>query len=113
MDSHGGWIANAIDLVNFSLSVDGRGEDLLNKESIKLMTSVSKQNSNYALGWNVNQYNNWWHMGSLPGSASILVRTEQGYNWAVLLNKRSEDKNFFGDLDRLTWDLISGISALQ
>jgi CubicO group peptidase (beta-lactamase class C family) len=113
MDSHGGWIANAIDLVNFSLSVDGRGKNLLNMESIKLMTTASKQNSNYALGWNVNQYNNWWHMGSLPGSASILVRTEQGYNWAVLLNKRSEDKNFFGDLDRLAWGLISDISVLQ
>ena len=113
MDSHGGWISNAIDLVKFSMSVDGLGEDILNKESIKIMTTPSKRNSNYSLGWNVNQYNNWWHNGSLPGTASILVRTEHGYSWAVLLNKRSEDKHFLGDLDKLSWNLISGIKALK
>ncbi|GJM04050.1 MAG: penicillin-binding protein [marine bacterium B5-7] len=113
MDSHGGWISNAIDLVKFSMSIDGRRKDILNSKSIKLMTTASKHNSNYALGWNVNQYNNWWHMGSLPGTASILVRTEHGYNWAVLLNSRSQDKDFFNDLDQLTWNLINGIKALN
>ncbi len=113
MDSHGGWISNAIDLLKFSMSVDGRGKDILNSDSIRLMTTASKHNSNYALGWNVNEHNNWWHMGSLPGTASILVRTEHGYNWAVLINKRSMDKNFFNDLDMLSWNLVNGIKALQ
>jgi len=113
MDSHGGWISNAIDLVKFSMSVDGRGNDILNNDSIKLMTTASKLNPNYALGWNVNQYNNWWHNGSLPGTASIMVRTEHGYNWALLLNKRSMDKNFSNDLDMLSWNLINGIKALN
>ncbi len=109
MDSHGGWISNATDLVKFLMSVDGRGKDIISPESIKLMTTPSTHNPNYALGWNVNQYNNWWHMGSLPGTASVMVRAENGYNWAVLLNKRSEDKNFFGDLDGLTWNIIQGV----
>lgn len=113
MDSHGGWIANAIDLVKFIMSVDGRGKDILSQEGIKIMTTPSKHNKNYALGWNVNQYNNWWHMGSLPGTASIMVRTENGYSWAVLLNKRSEDSIFMGELDKLTWNLIGGIKALN
>jgi CubicO group peptidase (beta-lactamase class C family) len=113
MDSHGGWISNATDLVKFSMSVDGRGKDILSPESIKLMTTPSTQNNNYALGWNVNQYNNWWHIGSLPGTASVMVRAENGYNWAVLLNKRSEDKNFMGDLDGLTWNIIKGIKVLN
>jgi len=113
MDSHGGWISNAIDLVKFSMSVDGRGKDILNNDSINIMTTASKHNANYALGWNVNQNNNWWHIGSLPGTASIMVRTEHGYNWAVLVNKRSPDKNFINDLDMLSWNLINGIKELQ
>ncbi len=113
MDAHGGWVSNTIDLVKFAMSVDGRGKDILNDDSIKLMTIASKHNPNYALGWNVNQYDNWWHMGSLPGTASILVRTEHGYNWAVLVNKRSSDKTFFNDLDMLSHNLINGIKALQ
>ncbi len=113
MDSHGGWIANAVDLVKFLLSIDGRGHDILNKETIKLMTTPSRKNHSYALGWNVNKYNNWWHVGSLPGSASIMVRTEHGYSWAVLLNKRSEENTFFVELDKLTWNLIAGIKALN
>ena len=113
MDSHGGWISNAIDLVKFINSVDGLGEDVLSQESIKIMTTPSKHNPNYALGWNVNQYNNWWHLGLLPGTASIMVRTEQGYSWAVLLNKRSEDSSFGAELDKLSWNLIAGIKELN
>jgi D-alanyl-D-alanine carboxypeptidase len=109
LDSHGGWIANAIDLVQFLVNVDARGTDLLSKESIKLMTTASKLNKNYALGWNVNQYNNWWHVGSLPGTASIMVRTEHGYSWAVLLNKRSKTEAFSIDLDNLSWSIINGV----
>ena len=113
MDSHGGWLSNAIDLVKFIISIDGRGEDALKKQTIKIMTTPSKQNPNYALGWNVNQNNNWWHMGSLPGTSSIMVRTEHGYSWAVLLNKRSEDNTFSSELDKLTWNIIGGIKALN
>ncbi len=113
MDSHGGWVSNAVDLVKFSMSVDGRGEDILSNDSIKLMTTASEHNPNYALGWNVNEYHNWWHLGSLPGTASIMVRTEYGYNWVVLVNKRSQAEDFFGDLDMLSWNLINGIKALN
>lgn len=113
MDSHGGWISNAIDLVKFIMSVDGRGKDILSEESIKTMTTPSRHNPNYALGWNVNQYNNWWHVGLLPGTASIMVRTNHGYSWAVLLNKRSEDSSFALELDKLTWNIIGGIKALN
>ena len=112
MDAHGGWVSNAIDLVKFTLSVDGRDEDILNEESIKIMTTASKQNQHYALGWNVNQNNNWWHLGSLPGTASIMVRTEHGYSWAILLNQRSEAEQFLNDLDGLGWKLINGVKTL-
>lgn len=113
MDAHGGWVSSAIDVLKFSMSVDGRGKELLNKESIRLMTAATALNKNYALGWNVNQYNNWWHIGGLSGTAAILVRTEHGYNWAILLNKNSSDKQFIGDLDKLGWNIITGVKALN
>lgn len=113
MDAHGGWVANATDVLKFSMSVDGRGDDILSKESIALMTTPSKRNQHYALGWNVNQYNNWWHVGNLPGTATIIVRTAHGYNWVVLLNKRNQDENFMTELDNMPWKLIQGIKALN
>ena len=111
MDAHGGWIANATDLVRFLLHTDGRDKpaDLINAASIKTMTTPGKFNNNYAMGWNVNENNNWWHMGSLPGSASVMVRTSHGYSWAVLTNRHSDDKNFMGELDGLTWKLLEGL----
>jgi hypothetical protein len=35
---------------------------------------------------------NYWHAGSLPGTATLLVRRGDGLSWAVLFNQRSEDK---------------------
>ena len=112
MDSHGGWKSNAIDLVLFSLSVDGMAipEDLLSPASITSMSTPSANNDHYALGWNINQYKNRWHIGSLPGTASILVRTEHGYSWAILMNKSSSQASFMGDLDSLPWDLVNHLN---
>lgn len=112
MDAHGGWIANAIDLVAFSLSVDGLTQpaDILSPDSIRTMSAPSANNQHYALGWNVNQYHNRWHVGSMPGTAAILVRTEHGFSWAILMNKRSNHEDFFSDLDALPWTLINHIA---
>jgi D-alanyl-D-alanine carboxypeptidase len=110
MDAHGGWIANAIDVVKFLQHTDAHAvpADLISSGSIKTMTTPSALNNNYALGWNVNQYNNWWHIGSLPGTAAIMVRSHQGYNWAILTNKNSDKPEFMNELDSLTWKLLNG-----
>ena len=43
---------------------------------------------------------NYWHNGSLPGTATLLVRRHDGLSWAVLFNQRSEDKKLpDGDID--------------
>jgi len=111
MDAHGGWIANAMDVVKFIQHTDAYPSpaDLISAESIKIMTRPSPLNNNYAMGWNVNQNNNWWHTGMLPGTAAIMVRTSHGFNWAVLTNKTSKDKDFYGELDGLTWKLLKGV----
>ncbi len=117
MDAHGGWIATASDLQRFILSVDGSSSppDILNANSISSMTSPSMNNSNYAKGWTVNSSNNWWHTGSLDGTASFIARTENGYSWSILLNKRagsSESGSFWNDFDNLPWECISNLANI-
>ncbi|WP_343744311.1 serine hydrolase domain-containing protein [Chitinophaga sp.] len=108
MDAHGGWIASATDLALFLTSIDGFNTrvDILSPASVKTMTTGSAANTGYALGWAVNAWNNWWHAGSLPGTASEIVRAANGFNWVVLCNTRT-DKAFFNDLDGLVWKVVN------
>ncbi|MCH2205222.1 MAG: beta-lactamase family protein [Lentisphaerales bacterium] len=109
MDSHGGWISTPISLIQFMFCVDGfkYPRDLLSSKSVKVMSTPSKANSRYALGWNVNSSNHWSHVGSLAGSGSIMVRTNHKTSWVILANSKSDHPNFFPDLDKLPWDILS------
>ncbi|MEL7342569.1 MAG: T9SS type A sorting domain-containing protein, partial [Bacteroidota bacterium] len=116
MDAHGGWIASARDLVRLLVAVDGFSTkaDLLSSSSISTMVAPSANNTNYAKGWSVNQFNNWWHTGALDGTASIWVRSSGGYTWAIILNKRIIDNqanSFWGDFDNLGWSCIGNASS--
>jgi CubicO group peptidase (beta-lactamase class C family) len=108
MDSHGGWIARPADLVKFFMHVDGFAEppNILRPPTIRTMTTASSANPGYAKGWSVNTAGNWWHGGSLPGTATIAVRTHSGFCWAALLNTRRQNSPLAGDLDRLIWDMV-------
>jgi CubicO group peptidase (beta-lactamase class C family) len=122
MDAHGGWVGSPIDLVTFLLHVDGRGpiDDLLSSKSIDRMTArpaVAHWRDKavyYAAGWQVRpKPDHWWHAGSLPGSAGILVRSGQdGLGWAALFNARSNDKTdqFMAELDQTIWRGINRVS---
>jgi CubicO group peptidase (beta-lactamase class C family) len=121
MDSHGGWLASAADLVRFANNIGGVGNrpGLLSQDSIASMTTPSPANPSsaevkYARGWNVrnNGRGNWWHNGSLPGTTAILVRTATGYCWAALTNTRrqpSDDINLA--LDQMLWDMARQVRA--
>ncbi len=113
MDSHGGWVASAIDLVRFAVRVDGfpTKPDLLSSSSITTMTTASSANSGYAKGWGVNTAPNWWHIGNLPGNTSVLVRTSGGFCWAALINTWRRDSNIEEDLDTLMWDIHNSVSV--
>ncbi|MGA9979213.1 MAG: serine hydrolase domain-containing protein, partial [Candidatus Sulfotelmatobacter sp.] len=115
MDSHGGWLASAADLVRFANNIGGAGNrpGLLSQDSIVSMTTPGPANRSsgevkYARGWDVrnNGRGNWWHNGSLPGTTAILVRTATGFCWAALVNTRrqpADDINLA--LDRMVWDM--------
>ncbi len=115
MDAHGGWVFSARELVKLLVAVDGFSTkpDMLSSASVATMTASSSTNVNYALGWQVNSANNWWHTGALDGTASMIVRSSNGYTWALLLNKRltnAQANAFWGAVDGLGWNCIAGTS---
>jgi CubicO group peptidase (beta-lactamase class C family) len=110
MDSHGGWIATAGDLVRFALHVDGFDfrRNILRPETIRRMTTASDANPNYARGWMVNAKRHWWHGGDLAGSTAILVRTSSHFCWAALINTRRGGTDA---LDDMMWEMASKVNA--
>jgi CubicO group peptidase (beta-lactamase class C family) len=107
MDSHGGWLATASDLVRFA----GRIEALLPPPVIAEMTTPSRVNTGYACGWAVNKAPNWWHTGSLPGTTSIMVRTASGFQWAALLNTREAHADTGAALDHMMWEMVRKVKS--
>ncbi|HLY56265.1 MAG TPA: serine hydrolase domain-containing protein [Stellaceae bacterium] len=111
MDSHGGWIATAADLLRFTAHVDGFPDQpsLLKPETIQTMATGSRAEPGYAKGWQVNDLGNWWHSGSLPGTATILVRTHADFCWAILTNASRDGL----DLDKFGWDMVGKVGRWQ
>jgi CubicO group peptidase (beta-lactamase class C family) len=94
LDSTGGWLASATDLVHFATHVDGFSStpNILRTATIKIMTTASTVNRLYAHGWGVID-NDCWHDGGLPGTTSIIVRTQSGFCWAALANANQKNSN--------------------
>ncbi len=95
MDAHGGWIASAVDLVRFAVSID----KVLDAKHRELMLEpppgLPEGDVHYALGWMVRRVGpgkrNVWHSGSLPGTSTLLVRRHDGLVWAALFNERTKE----------------------
>lgn len=105
MDSHGGWLASAVDLARFAAALDAPENACLNPKSLGLLYEPpappvghkpdgTLADHFYGCGWDVrptkNGKANYWHNGSLPGTFTMLVRRWDGLSWAVLFNQRSE-----------------------
>jgi len=102
MDSHGGWIASAVDLARFAVNVDSLFPATIAEEMYARPHAPVGYNADgtsaaayYGFGWEVRPVGtaggrNLWHNGSLPGTYTLLVRRWDGLTWAVLFNERSE-----------------------
>lgn len=105
MDSHGGWIASAPDLVRFASAVlDDPSKSLILKPAT-IATMLERPQGKpgldkdgkpakhfYACGWLVEnidgQGQSVQHAGSLPGTSTILHHRPDGINIAILFNTR-------------------------
>ncbi|MGB4776212.1 MAG: serine hydrolase [Daejeonella sp.] len=107
LDASAGWIISPKDMAKFLVSVDGFATkpDILGLPALSLMTETSAANSYYASGWQVNQNNDWWHSGSLVGTATLAVRANNGFCWVVFANTRSLKSTFTIDMDKMMWNL--------
>jgi CubicO group peptidase (beta-lactamase class C family) len=113
MDSHGGWVASAIDILRFISVVDNRAAppDILSQSSISNMIARptppwgATQEPYYGMGWQVrNTPDNWWHDGALPGTRTEMVRAGNGFTWVILCNTRAyNDSAMFSAMDNLGW----------
>ena len=122
MDSHGGWLASAPDLVRFAAAFDNAANcSILSAASIETLFSlpatITRENykpgeSYYACGWEVRDYGNGrrntWHTGSLPGCYSFMARWSNGVNCVVLFNKRGPD---FEKIDPILSKTVNSIST--
>jgi N-acyl-D-amino-acid deacylase len=116
MDSHGGWISSAPDLVRFASAFDQPAKSkLLKADTIRTMFArpdglAGHEKSGkakvvfYGCGWSVRTLGredriNTWHTGALDGTATILVRRFDGLDWAVLFNARTNAEGaYLGEL---------------
>lgn len=109
MDSHGGWLASAPDLVRFISAFDDPHRcKILKAHSIDILFArppgAAGKNADgklraayYACGFMVRPIGktgqaNIWHGGSLDGTSTLLVRRHDGLAWAVLFNSRVSAK---------------------
>jgi N-acyl-D-amino-acid deacylase len=122
MDSHGGWIASAVDLARFITALEGRDRHppILRPESIRRMLARPEPaplgtapDTWYGMGWQVRPADgdaNWWHAGSLDGTSSLMVRAANGLTWVVLFNSRPKLSDpFAAQLDNAMWKALQAV----
>lgn len=111
--SNGGWVATPTDLVKFMMRVDKfpQKPDILEPATLDTMFSAPAVSPDYAKGWFVNKSGDYFHSGGFPGMQSVLVRTHDGFCWAVIINTYNHNvDNFGGKLDQLMWEIRRAIN---
>ncbi|MEC9008499.1 MAG: serine hydrolase domain-containing protein [Planctomycetota bacterium] len=127
MDSHGGWIASAVDMARFASALQSPGrKPFLKAGSLKEMFAppaapVSRKKDGavedvyYGLGFQVRELGegrmNQWHSGSLPGTSTLLVRRFDGMVWAVMFNSRRpcDGTSPASAIDRLVHEAVNDV----
>jgi len=102
LDSHGGWVASAPELVRFAERFDKASDGGLPADLARRLTrrpepplGLRKDGrpapTFQGLGWMVRperQSATVWHLGLMAGTGATLIRRSDGIAWALLLNQR-------------------------
>jgi len=129
MNAHGGWISTAVDLARFAAALDKPEQcKILTSQSITTMFARpigrlgrdqqgKAKPAYYALGWSVRPKGfgkaNTWHTGSIQGTATLLVRRHDGFNWVILFNtsRNAKGQSLGGIIDRQVHGVINSVKS--
>ena len=126
MAAHGAWIASPVDMVRFATTIDGkttRPDQLTGASEAEMFADphvptcrvdggTDPENANYWYGFGLqaNSYGNYWHTGSLPGTATEDVIAGNGFTWAIFSNSRTAGGAELGGIDQHGWDPIGSVT---
>lgn len=116
LDSGGGWVGTARELINLMLRIDGFAgvPDLISPSSARYMGTAFMNGSNFGPGWIVNrQFGNWWHNGILPGASSVMATTHDGWCFALLANGGDAQVPLWQPLEVMAGDIIRAVPEWQ
>ncbi len=127
MDSYGGWIASAPELMRWLTNLDdpAAAGAILDATSLARMFGVPQNyplpytpgDYYYASGWQVRDYGaqgrTTWHSGSLPSTSAYVVRYRNGFSIAVLLNRRNENNGneTINAIDSALWSAYGQVTS--
>lgn len=122
MDAHGGWVASAVDLARVVTRLDSPGvRPVLKPASLTQLfgpppAPVARASDGrledvyYGCGWQVRRAArglNYWHVGGMDGTTSILVRLANGHTWAAVFNTRAPG----GELDGILHEAAGAVTT--
>lgn len=117
-----GWLASVVDIAKFTTAFDDIfNSPLLNVDSIRLMFrqpsfGTDEFGSYYGCGWDVRPLAGWyntWHIGSLGGVFTLMLRRYDGLNWVVFFNQRRDPSGeSYYDIDQTLYDIADDLRAV-
>ncbi len=122
MDAHGGWVASAVDLARVVTKLDYPGDrPVLKASSLQQLfgpppaplaraSDGRLEDVYYGCGWQVRRAArgiNYWHVGGMDGTTSILVRLATGLSWAAVFNTRAPG----GELDGILHEAAGAVTT--
>lgn len=117
-----GWLSSVVDMARFMTAYDDIFQSpLLSPDSIRLMFrepsfGQNEYGSYYACGWDVRPMGAWyntWHIGSLAGVFTLMLRRHDGLNWVVFFNQRRDPsgENYY-DIDPLLYETAAALTTV-
>lgn len=108
MDSHGGWVMTASDLLAILAGFDGAGDEVTPYSVAERMAEPYFVDGTYGRGLILNPaHGNRWHNGSLPGLTSFAVMLENGDLVCAMTNGRTEEGR--AAIETLVWDIYGNV----
>lgn len=127
MDAYGGWVASAPELLRWMTNLDtpNASNAILDQTSLDRMFALPQNFPlpytpgayYYASGWSVRDYGaqgrTTFHAGSLPSTASYIVRYRNGFSIVILLNRRNENNpnDTTNAMDAAVWAAYGQVSS--